>query len=502
MVPYAMHPALTQLQGFLDAYGYLVVFAVGLAEFGGVPIASTPILLALGAFVATGTLNPVATVAAAALGGLVGDSLWYGLARWRGHRLVDLACGLASNPGGCVLKVKDRILLTGPLFLIPAKFLPATSNLTAAASGLSGLSARRFFAYDGTALVLWAGLHIALGAAFSGQIAVVLDWMVRFLDWVVGLGAALALLAVLWRVVKIRMHARAHRAMEAGSPPEPGAAGRRARVRALAGVVVLAVAIGVGTAFALSGGGSDSEAPGGTGERQSFDHQHTSWARVLRDHVEAGEVDYDRLARKEAPQLDAYLSSLRSVGEADYRGWSRAEKLAFWINAYNAYTVRLILDHYPLESIRDIGVVPGAAFRKRFIDLPWFSRNELSLDDIEHRTIRARFQEPRIHFALVCAARGCPELRSEPYLAKSLDRQLDDATRRFLRDPTKNRFDAEKRTLYLSPIFDWFEDDFEQGDATLTDFVAKHADQKMAKAIEAGNLRIEHLDYDWSLNTQ
>ncbi|MFW5876852.1 MAG: DUF547 domain-containing protein [Myxococcota bacterium] len=495
-----MHPALTQLQGFLDAYGYLVVFAVGLAEFGGVPIASTPILLALGAFVATGTLNPVATVTAAALGGLVGDSLWYGLARWRGHRLVDLACGLATNPGGCVLKVKDRILRTGPLFLIPAKFLPAASNLTAAASGLSGLSARRFFAYDGTALVLWAGVHIALGAAFSSQIAVVLDWMVRFLDWVVGLAAALVLLAFVWRWAKIRMHARVHRAMEAGSPPEPNAAARAARRGVLPGVVVLSVAIAVGTAFALSGGGSDSEAPAGAGDCQPFDHQHASWARVLRDHVDAGKVDYRQLARTEAPHLQAYLRSLRSVCEADYRGWSRPQKLAFWINAYNAYTVRLILDHYPLDSIRDIGVVPGAAFRKRFIELPWHPRKELSLDDIEHRIIRARFREPRIHFALVCAARGCPELRSEPYLAQSLDRQLDDAARRFIRDPTKNRFDADTRTLHLSPIFDWFRDDFEKRGTTVADFVAEHADREMAKAIEAGNLGTEFLDYDWSLN--
>src|SRR4029434_9265868 len=132
------------------------------------------------------------------------------------------------------------------------------------------------------------------------------------------------------------------------------------------------------------------------------------------------------------------------------------QRIAFWINAYNAFTLRLILDHYPIASIRRIGWLPGAAFRERFIPMQGLKGETISLDDIENGTLRSAFREPRIHFALVCAARSCPPLRREAYRGADLDRQLDDQARIFLRDATKNRVDAATRTLYLSSIFKWF----------------------------------------------
>lgn len=487
-----MHPALIQLQAFLDHHGYLLVFAVGLAEFGGVPIASTPILLGLGAFVASGTLHPVTTIALAALGGLVGDSAWYALARWRGHRLIHLACGLASNPNACVLGVEDRIRRTGPRFLVPAKFLPGTSNLTAAASGLSGLSAPRFLLYDGAGLLLWSGVHVTLGALFANQIEVVLDWTVRLLDWVVGIGVALVLGALVWRLLKVRIHRRLHQASDTS------VATHTLRNRVYGAALLVGMA-GAGVFLALSLGRAEPT-PASSRSCEAFDHDHPAWARVLRAHVPEGEVDYAAMAQSDAPQLGRYLRSLQNACGPEPEDWTRSQKLALWLNAYNAYTVRLVLDHHPVDSIREIGVVPGAAFRKRFIELPWHSASKISLDDIEHRILRARFREPRIHFALVCASRGCPDLRREPYLAPSLDSQLDDAARRFLRDRTKNRFDAGEGVLRLSPIFDWFREDFERAAGSVPRFVVRYVEPETARAIRSGDVRIEHLDYDWSLN--
>jgi hypothetical protein len=167
------------------------------------------------------------------------------------------------------------------------------------------------------------------------------------------------------------------------------------------------------------------------------------------------------LRQRGEADLDRTLRTLEAVDGASYREWTRAQQLAFWINAYNAYTVRLILDHYPVRSIRSIGFWPLAAFRTSFIPMKALTGRQLSLNDIEHEVLRKRFREPRIHFAAVCASKGCPTLRSEAYRATELDRQLDESARAFLRDPSKNRFEERAATLYLSSIFKWFREDFE-----------------------------------------
>jgi hypothetical protein len=238
--------------------------------------------------------------------------------------------------------------------------------------------------------------------------------------------------------------------------------------------------------------------PGAVGAAcPAIDHDHAAWTGMLQRWVRDGRVAYADWLRDGRAPLAAYLDELSATCAADYETWTREQRLAFWINAYNAFTVKLILDNYPVASIRKIGWLPGAAFRQDFIPMPQLRGGVISLNDIEHDTIRADFREPRIHFALVCASRSCPPLRSEAYRAADLDRQLDDQARRFLRDPGKNRFDAAANTLFLSAIFDWFAADFRDAAGSVQAFAAPYLEDPRAAA---KGVRIEFLDYDWTLN--
>lgn len=229
----------------------------------------------------------------------------------------------------------------------------------------------------------------------------------------------------------------------------------------------------------------------------SVDQTHTQWSAILARWVSDGGVDYAGLQREGQPALTAYLATLSGACGPGYEGWTRAERIAFWLNAYNAFTVRLILDHYPIASIRRIGWLPGAAFRERFIPMEGLKGGTISLDDIENGTLRSGFGEPRIHFALVCASRSCPSLRSEAYRGADLDRQLDEQARAFLHDPTKNRVDPATRTMSLSSIFKWFRNDFEAVAGSLPAYVARYLD---ADTTHVADYDVDFLDYDWSLN--
>jgi hypothetical protein len=231
-----------------------------------------------------------------------------------------------------------------------------------------------------------------------------------------------------------------------------------------------------------------------------IDHEHAAWSAVLGRYVRDGVVDYAGLKRAGGPSLDGYLTTLQSVCATQYNGWTREQKLAYWVNAYNAYTVKLILNHYPLTSIRSIGVLPLAAFRETFIPMQTLRGKVLSLNDIEHEILRKEFVEPRIHFAINCASKSCPTLRSDAYRASTLDVQLTAAARAFVSDPTKNRYNAATRTLYLSSIFDWFAGDFERASKTVPAFVARYADPAVAADIASAEVKVEFLEYDWSLN--
>ncbi len=195
---------------FVNQYGYILMFGVGLLEFGGAPIASVPVLIAAGAIAHTGPLSPVLGALLAAAGGLVGDATWFSIARWRGRGLIDMVCGLASNPRACITGVEAKVAHVGPKYILPAKFLPGTSNLIAAASGYAGIPTGRFLFFDSIALVVWAGLYVTIGVIFAAQVDAAIGMVVRFSRVVVVVAVLLIGAAVGLRLRKIRRHKGRH----------------------------------------------------------------------------------------------------------------------------------------------------------------------------------------------------------------------------------------------------------------------------------------------------
>lgn len=227
-----------------------------------------------------------------------------------------------------------------------------------------------------------------------------------------------------------------------------------------------------------------------------FDHSHWLLDQVLKRHVKDALVDYNAL--KATPKdLNAYLDQLAAMRESEFKRWKQQEQIAFLLNAYNAFTLRLIIDHYPVKSIKDIGTFLKGPWDQPVVRL--FGKT-LTLATVEHQILRERYSEPRIHFAMVCAARGCPPLRAEAYQPDALDRQLDDQARQFLAILEKNRVNASERVVYLSPIFKWFAGDFEKKSGSVLAFLRPYFPEEPRHAFEKGGLRIKYTDYDWSLN--
>ncbi|WP_017730338.1 DUF547 domain-containing protein [Nafulsella turpanensis] len=221
---------------------------------------------------------------------------------------------------------------------------------------------------------------------------------------------------------------------------------------------------------------------------------HESWTLLLQKHVdEKGMVDYKGFMQ-DREQLTNYLRLLEENPPGEK--WSEAEKLAYWINAYNAYTIDLVLEHYPLKSIKDIGTV----IQIPFVNSPWdiefieIGGKEYDLNNIEHNIIREEFEEPRIHFALVCAAVSCPKLRREAYTAEKLHAQLREQTKTFLANPERNQIGAKK--VKLSKLFDWYKGDFTK-EGSLIDFLNQYTPVQIEE-----DAKIDYLEYDWSLNEQ
>lgn len=231
---------------------------------------------------------------------------------------------------------------------------------------------------------------------------------------------------------------------------------------------------------------------------QAFDRTHAGLDRVLKENVRDSLVNYTAL--KAAPRpLDAYLAQTAAVTEAEFNAWPEKDRLAFLINLYNAATLKLIVGKYPLKTIRSIGLLPGAAWKLEGVSL---FGNKISLDKLEHDIIRKNYAEPRAHFALVCAARGCPPLREEAFVGGRLDIQLDEQGRKFMSNAAKNRVDAAARVVYLSPIFKWFAGDFEAAAGTVLKFVTPHFPEAARGSLASGDFKISYTDYDWSLNDQ
>lgn len=246
-----------------------------------------------------------------------------------------------------------------------------------------------------------------------------------------------------------------------------------------------------------------------------FDHSHAAFSALLESHVRwnasgtASTVDYAALRRDRAA-LDAYTRTLSSVPNGEFSAWTVPERRSFLINAYNAFTLQLILSKYPdLRSIRDLGnIVFDSPWKRRFFNLLGAARH---LDDVEHGLLRGApdFDDPRIHFAVNCASVGCPALRPEAYRADRLDAQLEDQTRRFLRDRTRNRLETTGRpAAWVSPIFKWYRQDFESGHRGATSlpvFLGAYADAladspEGRRALAGGEFALKYTDYDWTLN--
>jgi len=226
-----------------------------------------------------------------------------------------------------------------------------------------------------------------------------------------------------------------------------------------------------------------------------FDQTHARWTEVLSLHVRDGLVNYAALsARPEG--LDQYLDQLASVKQVDFQAWSEPERIAFLCNAYNAYTLRLILGHYPLTSIKSIGGLFRGPWDQPVVNLFGETR---TLGFLEHKVLREDYNEPRVHFALVCAAKGCPPLRNEAYQGARLEEQLVDQARRFLAQTDKNRVDASAGVVYLSPIFKWYRGDFERKNGS----VLKGLEPYWPEGIHiSASFKIRFSNYDWSLNEQ
>lgn len=237
-------------------------------------------------------------------------------------------------------------------------------------------------------------------------------------------------------------------------------------------------------------GGCQSRIPSGPASA-TVDHQ--VWTSLLQKYVdENGAVDYQAF-RKDTARLNHYLQVLQNNIAAS--SWPDEAQLAYWINLYNAFTIKLVLDHFPVKSIKDIGPTLQVPFINSVFDIKFISLNgkKYDLNFIEHRILRKKFQEPRIHFAINCASVSCPALRQEAYTASALEEQLDQQARRFIYDSLKNQWKGGQ--VKLSKIFSWFKGDFTQ-DQSLVQFLNQYIHPPIPSSVE-----IDYLDYNWSINS-
>ena len=218
---------------------------------------------------------------------------------------------------------------------------------------------------------------------------------------------------------------------------------------------------------------------------------HELWNTLTKTHVsESGQVNYTGF-QKDKDKLSKYLDLL-SQNHPNKKNWTKDEQLAYWINAYNAFTVKLIIDNYPTKSIKDIK--NGIPFVSTVWDIKFINIEEATYDlnNIEHGIIRKQFDEPRIHTALNCASISCPKLRNEAFIPERLEEQLEDQMRYFVNNPVKNKITSDN--LQLSKLLKWYKSDFTKK-GNLIDYLNKYSEVKINK-----DAKISHLDYDWNLN--
>ncbi len=218
---------------------------------------------------------------------------------------------------------------------------------------------------------------------------------------------------------------------------------------------------------------------------------HSIYAGLLKKYVKNSRVDYAGF-KSEETKLDQYLKILEAV---DTKSLSEDEQFAFYANAYNAWTIKLILSGYPdVKSIKDLGNLFQSPWKKEIVRI---DGEVMTLDNVEHDILRPRFKDPRVHFAINCAAISCPPLRPEPFKGDILSSQLEDSTRSFLNNPASYKFDNNK--FYVSRIFKWFAEDFNHD---VLSFYLKYAEGDLKQKLSANrkNIQVKYLDYDWDLN--
>ncbi|MBF0235305.1 MAG: DUF547 domain-containing protein, partial [Desulfamplus sp.] len=212
---------------------------------------------------------------------------------------------------------------------------------------------------------------------------------------------------------------------------------------------------------------------------------------LLKKYVKNGVVDYQGFKNEES-RLDEYLKVLE---DTDSKSLAGNERFAFYVNAYNAWTIKLILSAYPgIKSIKELGSLFKSPWKKKICRV---DRQIISLDDIEHKILRPIFKDARVHFAINCASKGCPVLISEPYTGSAMESQLELCAQLFINDPARNYLQGD--TLYVSSIFKWFSKDFGNN---IVGFISKYAlsSLKAQLSARAGKIKVAYLDYDWSLN--
>jgi hypothetical protein len=238
-------------------------------------------------------------------------------------------------------------------------------------------------------------------------------------------------------------------------------------------------------------------------ESNSATVDHSSWTNFLDSYLVTGSSDgvnrvqYSAVSSEDRAELEGYISSLERVAVRDLNS---KEQMAYWINLYNALTVWVILDHFPVESIRDIDISPGL-----FSDGPWGAKllqiegKKVTLDDIEHRILRPVYEDNRIHYAVNCASIGCPNLQPRAYTARNLEEMLEAGAREYVNSPRGARFEGNR--LVVSSIYDWFQEDFGDSEGDVIEHLITYASPDLAAKLQVyrGRLRYE---YDWDINAK
>ena len=227
---------------------------------------------------------------------------------------------------------------------------------------------------------------------------------------------------------------------------------------------------------------------------------HSVWTQFLSTHVMSSDdrinrIDYGSVVLEDRARLDAYVEQLTQTPISDF---SRVEQRAFWINLYNALTVKLVFDHYPVESILDISISPGwLSFGPWDKTLITVEGEELSLNDIEHRILRPIWRDPRVHYAVNCASYGCPNLRTVAFTSLNTEQLLEQAAREYVNDPRAAEF-VDGR-LIVSSIYEWFKEDFGDSDEGVIEHLKKYAESDLAASLATVRRLGGHF-YDWTLN--